>query len=401
LIASIEAAAQRNRVKVTGIQDYTTDRVEIELTLARGVYAEEVIPQLYAYTDCEVSLSSNIVLIDGRQPIETSVPELLAKLTDRLREQIKAELEWELSQLEDKQHWLTLEQIFIENRVYKRIEKAKTAEAVNSEVRKGMAPFAKQFVRPMQEEDIKRLLELRIRRISAYDIEKNRHDLDEIIAEMKKIRAKLRNLTKTCIAYLNDLISRYGDQYRRRTKITTFESVDRKAVALQNLRMNYDRETGFLGTRVRGADFQVTVSEYDRVLVISNDGSYRIMGPTEKILLPGKVLYCELFDLEQGAGFTVVYRDKKRIAYGKRIRIEKFIKDKVYELVKGGEGKVDLLIPEGAPLGKVHLSFVPMPRQRVKSANFDLASLEQIGVNARGVRLAPKPVSSIKLLKEK
>jgi len=396
VIASIEAAVQKGRVKVVGIQDYTTEKIEVELALARGVYADEVIPQLYACTDCEVSLSSNIVVIEGRHPVELSVPELLQKLTDRLRAQIKAELEWELQQLEERQHWLTLERIFIEERVYKRIEKAKTAEAVEKEVRTGMAPYAKQFIRPMRDEDVKRLLELRIRRISAYDIEKNRKEFDEILSQMKTLRSKLKALTKTTIAYLNDLIARYAAAFRRRTKITSFETVDRKAVAVQNLKLNYDRQTGFLGTRVRGSDFQVSVSEYDRILVICSDGSYRIMAPTEKLLLPGTVLYCDIFDPEKGAGFTVVYRDKKRIAFGKKIRIEKFITDKVYQLIKDGEGKVDILIPEGEPLCRVHLSFVPMPRQRVKGSNFDLASLELTGVAARGIRLAPKPVSSVK-----
>lgn len=399
LIASIETAAQKNRVKVSSIDDFTTDKVEIEISLSRGCYADEVIPQLYAYTDCEVSLNSNIVVIDNRHPVELTVTELLARLTTQLQEQIKAELEWELQQLEDKQHWLTLEQIFVENRVYKKIETIKTADGVNKAVWTGMEQFKKQFVRSMTDDDVKRLLDLRIRRISVYDIEKNRKDLDELIAQMKSLHSKLKNLSKTCVAYLDSLIERYGEQYKRKTKVATFESVDKKDVARQDIKINYDAKTGFIGSQVRGADRQITVSEYDRILAISSDGSYRIMAPMEKKLLPGKLLYCELFNLEEGLTFSVVYRDKDKIAYGKKVQVLKFIKDKEYQLIKGDKGKVDLLILEGEPLGIIHLSFVPAKRQRVKSAQFDLEKLELTGVAARGIRLAPKPVSKVKVLK--
>jgi topoisomerase-4 subunit A len=172
LIASIEAAVQKGRVKVASIDDFTTDRVEIELALPRGVTAAEVIPQLYAYTDCSVSVSSNVVVIVDRRPVQMTVSEALQALTEQLRERIRAELEWERGQLVDRQHWLTLEQIFVEQRVYKRIEDATTEEAVRDEVLTGMAAFEELFVRPLVDEDVKRLLELRIRRISAYDIER-------------------------------------------------------------------------------------------------------------------------------------------------------------------------------------------------------------------------------------
>ncbi|RYE95888.1 MAG: DNA topoisomerase IV subunit A, partial [Oxalobacteraceae bacterium] len=162
VIASIESAIQKDKVKISSINDFTTDKVEIELTLARGTYADEVIPQLYAYTDCEVSISSNIVVIRDRHPVEVAVGEVLHDLTVRLRAQIKAEIEHELHNLEERRHWLTLEQVFIENRIYKRIEKADTEQKVQQEIIDGMAPFAKSFIRPMDDKDIERLLEIRI-----------------------------------------------------------------------------------------------------------------------------------------------------------------------------------------------------------------------------------------------
>ena len=398
LIASLEAAAQKGRVKISGIDDFTTDRVEIEMALSRGVYADEVIPQLYAYTDCEVALTSNIVLIQDGRPVEWPVPEILEQLTDQLREQMERELGLELGRLHDRQHWLTLEQLFIENRVYKRIEKARTEEAVRAAVRKGMEPFADRFAREMTDEDVRRLLDIRIRRISAYDIERNRADLDAVAQDIRGVRAKLDDLTGTSVAYLEDLIERYAERYPRRSELTTFDEVDKKAVARQNLKLSYDAQTSFFGSEVRGKDFGMTVSEYDRILAISSDGSYRILAPPKKQFLPKKLLYCAPFDTERGIVLTVVYRDGSKIAFGKKVHIHKFVTNKEYRLVKDPKGRIDALIPDGKE-GLLHLAFVPAKRQRVKQAQFDLREISlSATVGARGTRLAPKPVSRLKRL---
>ncbi len=400
LIASIEAAAQKGRVKISGIDDFTTDSVEIELSLSRGVYADEVIPQLYAYTDCEVSLTPSLIVIRDDHPVELTVREILESLTEQLRETLRRELQWELERLQDREHWLTLEQIFIEKKVYKKLETARTAEAVGQAVWKGMKPYAKQFVREMTDDDVRRLLELRIRRISAYDIARNRGELDEIANEIRGIRTKLRNMTKTTIEYVEDLIERYGKSWTRRTRVSTFDQVDKKAVARQNVKLAYDPESSFFGSEVRGKEFQMTVSEYDRILAISSDGTYRIMAPPQKQFLPKKVLWCAPFDPDEGAHFTIVYRDGKKTAYGKRIHIQKFVTNKEYRLVRDEKGRVDLVVPGGEER-TVHLGFAPQKRQRVKEAKFDLRELElSSSVAARGTRLAPKPVSRIKLLSD-
>ena len=211
LIASMESAAQKGKVKIGAIDDFTTDQVEIEIELPRGVYADEVIPQLYAHTDCEVSVTSNMVMIKDRRPVEMGVSEVLCYLTDQLRELIKAELQHELGLLSDRKHWLDLERIFIENRIYKRIEKAKTAKAVASAVRKGLEPFVSELDREVTDDDIDGLLKIPIRRISQYDIDKNRQDLEATLKAIKSVRAKLRKLTPTTIAYLEHILKTYGD----------------------------------------------------------------------------------------------------------------------------------------------------------------------------------------------
>jgi topoisomerase-4 subunit A len=279
LIASIEAAAQKGKVKIGSIDDFTTERVEIEVGLARGVYADEVIPQLYAHTDCEVSLSCNMVLIKDRRPVEMSVSEVLCFLTDQLRETIRAELELELEQLQAKKHWLDLERLFIEHRVYKRIEEATTEEQVRDEVRQGLAPHLAGLDREVSDEDIERLLAIPIRRISRFDIDKNRRDLDTTLKAIKEVRGKLRKLTPTTIAYLQHLIKTYGDRFGRRTEIAPFETVDVRAVSRQNLRVAYDATTGFFGTDVKGDRFRVRQDPADLARRLLPDHRPRGQGP--------------------------------------------------------------------------------------------------------------------------
>ncbi|MFW5698314.1 MAG: DNA gyrase subunit A, partial [Planctomycetota bacterium] len=398
LIASMEVAAQKGTVKIGSINDYTTDRVEIEVQLARGVYADEVIPQLYAYTDCELSISSNITVIREGRPWETTVSDLLYESTLRLRKQIKAELEWELEQLEQKHHWLTLEQIFIENRVYKRIEEQTTQAGVTAAVYAGMEPFTHLFIRAMTDDDVNRLLEIRIRRISQYDIDKNRRDIDDIVRAITQVRGKLRRLTKTTIAYLSGLLEKYGPDHPRRTEITAFETVDIREVARAHHKVNYDKSSGFFGTQVRGNDASVNMSDFDKLLVICEDGTFRITGPIDKQLLPARAIHFALFDPEAGARFTVIYRDAQRIAYAKKVHILRFINNREYELIKGRAGKIAQLIPDDSD-ATLHCEFVKAKRQRVTSCDFDLGEVDFSGVSARGRRIAPKPVARIKVEK--
>jgi topoisomerase-4 subunit A len=399
LIASIEGAVQKGKVSVSTISDFTTDRVEIELHLSRGANAEAVIDQLYAHTDCEVSINSNIVVIRNERPVEITISEYMKEFTGVLKKQIKAELEHELGNLENRRHWLTLEQIFIENRVYKLIEKAATEEAVRRQVHEGMRPFKKLFVRAMTDEDVSRLLDLRIRRISAYDIKKNRGEIDDIVAAIKQVTAKLRNLTKTTIGWLGGLIEKYGDQYPRRTEVETFHTVDKVAVAKANIRMSYDREAGYFGSSVRGSEFVMNVTEYDRILVVTADGTYRIMAPAERAWMPGPVLHASIWDGQKGAHFVLVYLDADRLAWGKRVHIERFITNKTYSLVREGSAGIEFLSEKRNP-GLLKLTIVPARRQKVKAVTVDLGKIPACGLTARGMKLTQKPVQNAEPLPE-
>jgi len=261
----------------------------------------------------------------------------------------------------------------------------------------GMKPFRKLFVRAMTNEDVSRLLDLRIRRISAYDIKKNRGEIDDIVAAIRACNAKLKNLTKTTIAWLNGLIEKYGAQYPRRTEIETFHTVDKVAVAKANIRLSYDRDAGYFGSSMRGSEFVMNVTEYDRILIVTADGTYRIMAPPEKAWMPGPILHVSVWDPQKGEHFVLVYRDSAKIAWGKRVHIERFITNKTYSLVKEGSVGIDFLSEKKNP-GVLQLNMVPFKRQKVKAVSVDLGKIPACGLTARGLKLSTKPVESVQLL---
>ncbi len=396
LIGSIESAAQKGKLKVSSIEDRTAEEVEIVLHLPRGIYADEVEPQLYAYTQCEVSISSNLVVIADGRPAELTVTRILELLTRRLKDQIRAELELELKELEDKQHFLTLEQIFIENRVYKRIETANTAEKVQKEVYEGMNAYRIFFIREMTDDDVERLLAIPIRRISVYDINKSRRQIDDIVRAIAGCKKKLKVLTRTTIRYLEDLLGKYGKQYPRRTEIVGFDLVSKQEVARQTIKLAYDPQSGFFGSAVKGSKYPMTVSEYDKILVVAADGTYRVVDPPEKLFVGKRSPAIELFDKDEGVVLTLVYRDENKGAWAKKVHVTGFIKDKEYELIKGRKGRLDRLFV-GEPDHVVHMRFVPRKRQRKKEDSFDLAGLGFCGLASRGTRMAAKPVQSFRL----
>ncbi len=393
LCASIETAYEKGKVKISNINDKTGEEVRLELDLPRGVSTDEVIPQLYAFTDCEVEVNTNIVVIRERKPAELRVKEILEECTARLKDIIRAEIEHQLSGLTDKQHWLTLEQLFIENRVYKKIENQTTEEGVNQAVWKGMEPFNGMFVRAMVDEDVVRLLEIRIKRISQFDIDKNRRDIDDIVRAIKEAKAKLKNLTGTTIAWLEYMHGKYAAVFPRRTKVKSMEEIDEKSVARANIKLGYDQATGFFGSAVKASDREIKVTEYDKVIAIMQNGVYRIMAPPEKTLLEGKVIHLEIFDPEKGLPLVVVYRDKQKVPWAKKVHIQSFIHDKEYELIKERAGRIDHLLTKARGIATSHM--VPVPRLRVHEERFDLATLELSGLAARGTRIAERPTAKI------
>jgi topoisomerase IV subunit A len=394
VIASVENAARKNKIKISGISDYTADKVEIEVRLARGVHTDETVDALYAFTDCEVSIAVNLLVISKNKPVIMSVSDVLKHNTDRMVELLKAELKLEEGHLNDKLHAKTLEQVFIENRIYKLIEDKTTPQAVTQAVLDGLKPFAGIIRRDVTADDIETLLKIPIRRISAYDIARAQKDMAEIRKRIKEIRESLGNIVGFSISFIQGLIARYGSMYPRRTELVSFEKLDIRDVAQRNLKLRYDRDTGYLGYEANGVAL-FDVSQYDRVLVLRKTGMYSVVNVPDKLFVDKGMYYCGFIDKD--IVFTVVYKHPvSGHPYIKRCTIEQFILNKAYMLVPEG-GTILLFTTETS--GTLTADYKPKPRLRVLQETFPLESYIVKGVKAQGVRLSNKEAKSVKLSK--
>ncbi|HJN30165.1 MAG TPA: DNA topoisomerase IV subunit A [Candidatus Latescibacteria bacterium] len=391
LISSIEDAARKNKVKVASIQDYTAENVEIEIKLPRGVYAKDVVDTLYAFTDCEMSISLNLLVIDGETPRVMSVTEVLQHNVDRLVDILKAQLRIEEGSLNDRLHAKTLEQIFIENRIYKAIEEEKTSEGVIQAVFDGLEKHKKQIKREVTRDDVDILLRIPIRRISLYDIERAKKEMREIKARLKQVRHDLKEIVAFTIAYLKNLIDQQGDAFPRRTEITTFDQVDAREAAKRDLKLDYDKATGSIGYQVEGTHV-AHVSLYDRVLVVRKDGSYSVMDAPDKLFVGKGMLYGGFPDKEQI--FNVVYRDKSGATCLKRCCIDKYILNRGYDLVPEGGKLLKLSLDSDAT---VELEYKPVPRLRVLEESFKIADYPVRGLKAGGIRLSKKETKTVRV----
>jgi topoisomerase-4 subunit A len=396
LIASIEEAARRNKIKIAGISDYTAENVEIEILLSRGIYAEETIKQLYAYTDCQVSVPSTIMVIRENAPVEMTVSEVLRRNTDQLLALLRRELDLELAKLQERFHEKTLVQLFIEHRIYKRIEEAETYEAVVAEVRAGLAPYRDQLKREITDEDIDKLLQIQIRRISRFDMSRNREELEKIVQDTKQTRHHLRHLVEYAVAYIEGLLSRYGSQFPRRTRITDLEQVDAREVALRNVKVGHDRTNHFVGSEVRNSsktDPPLLCSEFDRLVLLRNDGAYQVI-PVPAKQYVGPVKYLLRADREQV--YSILYRDRRSNAYyAKRFRIDRYIMDKEYTALPKNCLIEALYLNRGVVLDLV---LKPNPRRSVDSVRLAFDEIELRSSGARGFKVTGYPVEGVTLL---
>jgi topoisomerase-4 subunit A len=392
LIASIEDATRKNKVKVASIHDFTAGTVEIEVKLQRGVYAEEVVDALYAFTDCEVSVSANLTVIDQDLPRIVSVTETLQHGVDRLVDILKAELGVEQGHLENRLHARTLEQIFIENRIYKEIEEQKTSEAVVKAVTVGLAPHQSEIGREVTGEDVDTLLKIPIRRISLYDINRAKKEMTDIRRRLKEIARDLSAIIPYAIGFLEGLIETHRENFPRLSEIVSIEKVDVREAARRDLRFAYDKATGYLGYEVAGAEL-MRVSPYDRVLVIRQDGTYSVADAPDKLFVGKGMLYCGLVDKE--VIFTVLYRDGKRLPYIKRSHIDQFILNRAYRLVPDGCKLLKLTTETDR---RISLDYKPKARVRVLHEEFAISDYPVRGVKAGGIRLALRELKSGKIV---
>jgi topoisomerase-4 subunit A len=396
LMASIEEAARRNKIKIAGINDYTAENVEIEIILPRGVYAEEAIKQLYAYTDCQVSVSSTIMVIRDKTPVEMTVSEVVRRNTEKLLLYLRRELELEVGKLGERFHERTLVQLFIEHRVYKRIEEAETYETVVAEVRAGLEPFRDQLRRDLTDDDIDKLLQIQIRRISRFDLGRNREELEKIEAGLKQARHHLKHLVEYAVAYLEELLAKHGSQFPRRTQITDLEQVDARDVALRNVKVGHDRANHFVGSEIRNSsktESPLLCSEFDRLVLLRNDGVYQVV-PIPPKLYVGPVKY--LLRAERDQVYSILYRDRHTNAhYAKRFRIDRYIMEKEYASLPKNSLIEALYTNQGVVLDLV---LTPNPRLQVDSIRVAFAEIEMRSATARGFKVSSHPVDTVVLV---
>jgi len=402
LIANIEAAAKAGRIKIQGINDFTTENVEIEIKLARGVYAQETVDALYAFTECEQSISVNFLVIKNGLPAVMSITDVVKYHAKQLVKILTKELELEKQELLDKLHLRTLERIFIEERIYKSIEKMRTPESVEKAVIDGFKPFMKEIgSRGISHEDVEHLLKIPIRRISLYDINRAKKEVDEIEGRITEINGHLKKITAYAVSWLDGIIAKIKanedlNRGARRTKAGKFDKVDVKEVVRKDLELKYDSNTGYLGTAVAG-ETKAEVSSFDRILTIRNNGSWSVADIPEKAFVGQGAWWIGVADKEVllSTVFTIIYKEAKT-GYPciKRCVIEGWIMNKDYSLVPDGAA-VLLVKTEEKFTFTVH--YKPKPRLKVLKENFRAQDYNVRGLKAGGIRLASKEIERVEV----
>jgi topoisomerase-4 subunit A len=390
LIASIEAAVDKGKLKVKSINDFTSEDVEIEIKAPSGVSAEKLIDALYAFTDCEVSITSRIVVIRDNRPVELTVSEVLEANTAQLVDILRRELELKQRKLEDELHFRTLERIFIEERIYKLIEKCKTNEAVVAAVYEGFKPFRRQMVRDLIDPDVERLLQVRIRRISLFDINKHREELEATKADLAETQKYLKNVVKFAIGHLEALLEKYGPRYPRlTTKSARHEEVDVKAVAFKAFKVSYDRSTGYVGYKVNGDEFKLECTKFDKVLLVFKDGTYKVSELPEKLFVGPELFFCGLPDREKV--FTCAYTDRQA-SYLKRFTFGGTILNKAYSCIPE-KSRILYFAPDTPKI--LYVRYKPAPHQKVNQQTCDPNEIEVKSPKTRGRQLSIKDISSV------
>jgi topoisomerase-4 subunit A len=389
LIASIEDAARKGKIKVKSIHDFTAEDPEIEIKAPPGVSADQLIDALYAFTSCELSISSRIVVIRNNRPVEMTVSEVLRENTTQLVDVLKRELELKERKLHDELHFRTLERIFIEERIYKKIEQCRTNEAVIAAVFNGFKPFQKELVRELINEDVERLLQVRIRRISLFDIEKHREEMEKLKGELGTTRKELKNLTRFVIAHLEALLAKYGEAYPRLTRSSRFDEVDAREVAFKSFKVAYDRTGGYIGYKVSGEEFRVDCTKFDKLVLVFRDGHYKVIDLPEKLFVGPDLIYCGLPERERI--FTLAYTNREA-TYLKRFTFGGTILDKEYFCIPE---KSRILFFEPDTPKELYIRYKPAPYQKVNQQTCNPAEVEVKGAKTRGRQISIKDVSSI------
>ncbi|WMI65499.1 DNA gyrase/topoisomerase IV subunit A [Aestuariibaculum sp. YM273] len=356
LIDSILKANDKGKIKVKRIEDNTAAQVEILVHLPAGLSPDKTIDALYAFTSCESSISPLGCVIEDNKPLFIGVSEMLRRSTDNTVQLLKQDLEIKLGELEEQWHFASLERIFIENRVYRDIEEEETWEGVIKAIDKGLQPHIKHLKRAVTEDDIVRLTEIRIKRISKFDIDKAQQKIDALEEQIAQIKHHLEHLIDYAIAYFTRLKKEYGEGRERKTEIRTFDDVDATKVVIRNTKLYVNREEGFVGTSLKRDEYVCDCSDIDDVIVFTKNGSMMVTKVDSKTFVGKDIIHVAVFKKkDKRTIYNLIYRDGKGgPSYIKRFNVTSITRDREYDLTNGNKGST-LLYFSANPNGEAEV----------------------------------------------
>tara|TARA_B110000305_G_scaffold43029_1_gene45020 strand:- start:5863 stop:8478 length:2616 start_codon:yes stop_codon:yes gene_type:complete len=404
LIDSIVKANDSGKIKIKKIEDNTANDVEVLVHLPTGVSPDKTIDGLFAFTSCETSISPLGCVIENNKPLFIGVSEILKISTERTKELLKLELEYKRSDFENQWHYASLERIFIENRIYRDIENVETWKGVIEAIFKGLEPHTKNLKRKIIEDDVIRLTDIKIKRISKFDIDKAQLKIESIEAELENINFHLNNLTNFAISYFKNLKAVYGKEKQRKTEIRIFDDVDAKKVVVKNSKLYVNREEGFIGTSIRKDEFVEECSDIDDIIVFTEEGNMMVTKVGSKKFIGKNIIHVAVFKKKDNRTvYNMIYRDgKKGTSYIKRFSVTGVTKDKEYNLTRGTENSKTLYFSAN-PNGEAEIVNVILRQSgSIKKLKWELdfADLEIKGRTSKGNIVTKYSVNKIEF-KEK
>ena len=404
LIESILAANAKGKIKIKHVDDNTADSVEILVHLPQGADADQVMNQLYVFTDCQVSISPAacvIDTIDGQdKPVFLGVSEILRRSVDKTVQLLKQELDIKLGELEQQWHWDSLERIFIEERIYRRIEQSKTWESVLAEIHEGLKPFVKKLRRAITDEDVTRLTEIRIKRISAYNRFKADEAIKAIEAEIKATKHDLAHLTEYAIKWFETLQEKYGKGRKRRTTCDEVEQISAAAVVTANQKLYVNREEGFIGLNWRQHEFVIECTILDDVVAFMGDATCKMVKVADKVFMGKDIKHVHIVPKDGDDRFyTVITQDKESgKAFAKRFQLGGMTREKLYNLAASEGSKLvffDETKNQDAMPAKVRVQLSGRCSARIKDFEFDLSALTVGARGAKGITVTQYPIKEV------
>ncbi len=401
LMESIVKANDQGKIKIKKVTDHTAANVEIIIELAAGISPDITIDALYAFTDCEVSISPNACVIIDQKPRFLSVHELLRVSAENTKELLKKELEIRLSELQEKWHYTSLEKIFFEEKIYKELEKKhETWEKVIVAIDKAFEPFKKKLKRPITREDILKLTEKPVRRIYKLDIDELNDQIKGLEADIKQVKHDLANLTDYAVAYYENLLKKYGKGRERKTEIKLFDVIQAKTVAIANTKLYVNRADGFIGTGLKKDELLFECSDLDDIIVFTKGGIMKVVKVADKAFIGKDIVHAAVFQKnDERTTYNMIYADGKTgVSYAKRFNVTGVTRDKEYDLTKGSErSKVHYFTanPNGEA-EQVRVLLSPNCSARNKELDFYFEELEIKGRGSIGNQVTKYPIKSVK-----